>query len=99
MTLFEEIIKELKNIGLEKDAERWIKSFEITEVEKRVLIYHLVYELPYKTISYNKNNTNICIDLNESNLSRLQKQAIKSATKYLKSFTINDLRKQSKSKS
>lgn len=99
MTLFEEIIKELKNMGLEKDAERWIKSFEITEVEKRVLIYHLVYELPYKTISYNKNNTNICIDLNESNLSRLQKQAIKSATKYLKSLTINDLKQQFKSKS
>ena len=89
MTLFEEIVKELKNMGLEKDAERWIKSFEIKDVEKKVLILHLVYEKPYKTIAYNG------IDLNECNLSRLQKQAIKSATKYLKSLTINDLKKQS----
>ena len=89
MTLFEDIVKELKNMGLEKDAERWIKSFEIKDVEKTVLILHLVYEKPYKTIAYQD------IDLNESNLSRLQKQAIKSAVKYLKSLTINDLKQQS----
>ncbi len=99
MTLFEEIVKELKNMGLEKNAERWIKSFEITEVEKKVLIYHLVYDIPYKVISYNEKDVNICIELNESNLSRLQKQAIKSATKYLKSITINDLKQQFKNKS
>ena len=88
MTLFEDIVKELKNMGCEKDAERWINSFKIKDNEKKILILHLVYGKPYKTISYNG------IDLSESNLSRLQKQAIKSATKYLKSITIKDLQQQ-----
>ena len=86
MTLFEDIVKELKNMGREKDAEKWISSFAIKEVEKKILILHLVYGKPYKTISYNK------IDLSESNLSRLQKKAIKSAIKYLKSLVIYDLK-------
>lgn len=85
MTLFEDIVKELKNMGREKDAERWISSFKIKEVEKKILILHLVYGKPYKVISYNE------IDLSESNLSRLQKKAIKSAIKYLKSLVIYDL--------
>lgn len=85
MTLFEDIVKELKNMGREKDAERWISSFAIKDVEKKILILHLVYGKPYKVISYNE------IDLSESNLSRLQKKAIKSAIKYLKSLVIYDL--------
>lgn len=85
MTLFEDIVKELKNMGREKDAERWINSFAIKDVEKKILILHLVYGKPYKVISYNE------IDLSESNLSRLQKKAIKSAIKYLKSLVIYDL--------
>ena len=88
MTLFEDIVKELKNMGREKDAERWISSFAIKDVEKKILILHLVYGKPYKVISYNE------IDLSESNLSRLQKKAIKSAIKYLKSITIKDLQQQ-----
>lgn len=86
MTLFEDIVKELKNMGCEKDAEKWISSFKIKEVEKKILILHLVYGKPYKVISYNE------IDLSESNLSRLQKKAIKSAIKYLKSLVIYDLK-------
>ena len=85
MTLFEDIVKELKNMGREKDAEKWISSFAIKDVEKKILISHLVYGKPYKVISYNE------IDLSESNLSRLQKKAIKSAIKYLKSLVIYDL--------
>ena len=85
MTLFEDIVKELKNMGREKDAERWISSFAIKDIEKKILILHLVYGKPYKVISYNE------IDLSESNLSRLQKNAIKSALKYLKSLVIYDL--------
>lgn len=85
MTLFEDIVKELKNMGREKDAERWISSFAIKDVKKKILILHLVYGKPYKVISYNE------IDLSESNLSRLQKKAIKSAIKYLKSLVIYDL--------
>ncbi len=85
MTLFEDIVKELKNMGREKDAEKWISSFAIKDVEKKILILHLVYGKPYKVISYNE------IDLSESNLSRLQKKAIKSAIKYLKSLVIYDL--------
>lgn len=85
MTLFEDIVKELKNMGREKDAEKWISSFAIKDVEKKILILHLVYGKPYKVISYNE------INLSESNLSRLQKKAIKSAIKYLKSLVIYDL--------
>ena len=89
LTTFEEIIRELKYQGRHQDAINWIESFLIPKVEKKILILHLVEDLGYKEISYNDKEEN-CINLSISNLSRLQKTAIKSANKFMKQKILED---------
>lgn len=89
-TLFEEILDELKAQGREEQAIEWIRTFRITEREKKILIYNYILDIPYKTISYSKDK-NMCIELAVENLSKLQKQAIQSSIRYLKSHIIKDL--------
>lgn len=89
-SMFEEILDELKAQGRESQAIEWIKTFRITDREKKILIYNYMLDIPYKTISYNPNKE-ICIELAPENLCKLQKQAIKSSIKYLKNHIIKDL--------
>ena len=89
-TLFEEILDELKAQGRQEQAIEWIKTFRITEREKKILIYNYILDIPYKTISYSKDK-NMCIELAVENLSKLEKQAIQSSIKHLKNNIIKDL--------
>ena len=89
-SMFEEILDELKAQGREEQAIEWIRTFRITEREKKILIYNYILDIPYKTISYNK-DPKICIELAVENLSKLQKQAIQSSIKHLKNNIIKDL--------